>query len=440
MDINIYSLIMIKTSIIKKYLKEFPKNYLTFDIKYTKKESEYLDNFNITKWSTFNHYGNIDKLDDNKLDEFLTNIGNNQNINILNKIIHKLTNRITKAYQTKYCWLTIRVTLPHDGFNIPRWHKDGRFFKSDRNQTKFVTVLKGPGTLFIKRSKKVNEIYEKYRAKKFNEYDNLKEKTMINNDIENKYRKILANKFSPKNFKHNQLGSRKGLIFLTGSPNDNLKNGLLHSEPCQSKIDKLHPDIKYMNEPCQSTPRIFISILPGSESEILELQNKRFIRSNITWEDRLKFWKDGEYQTYSGWIKKRFLFETNLCSKKNMTNKYEEKFIESDELEKNINQLDNVSTPSYNPFYNQIKKSNNEYVIAFNNLSSNSRLVIPMPKKDKNFLTMKDFCDNASIIQQQEFWKKVAIEIELMLKTNDNIYISTDTLGVHYFHLILNKK
>ena len=28
---------MIKKSIIKEYLKQFPKNYLTFDIKYTKK-------------------------------------------------------------------------------------------------------------------------------------------------------------------------------------------------------------------------------------------------------------------------------------------------------------------------------------------------------------------------------------------------------------------
>ena len=32
---------MIKTSIIKEYLKNPIKNYLTFDIKYTKKETEY---------------------------------------------------------------------------------------------------------------------------------------------------------------------------------------------------------------------------------------------------------------------------------------------------------------------------------------------------------------------------------------------------------------
>lgn len=248
-----------KTSIIKEYLKEFPKYYLTFDIKYTKKETDYLDNFNITKWSSFDHYGHVDNLDDNKLDDFLTNIGNNQNINILNKIIHKLADKITNSYGMKHCWLTIRVTLPHHGFDIPRWHKDGNFFKSDRTQSKFVTVLKGPGTLFIKKSKKVDEIYNKNNDEENKSYKKLKVKTMFNNKIENKYRKILANKLSK--FKHSQLKPKQGLIFLVGIDKNNNLYGLLHSEP---KND---------------TPRIFISILPGSENEIDELQKRRSNKS-----------------------------------------------------------------------------------------------------------------------------------------------------------------
>jgi len=405
---------MIKTAIIKKYLKELPKNYLTFDIKYTKKELDYLDNFNIIKESTFDHYGNIDNLDDTKLNDFLTKIGTNENISILNKIIHKLGKKVTKAFETKYCWLTIRVTLPSYRFDIPRWHKDGRFFKSDREQLKFLTVLKGPGTLFIKKSNKVNEIYNKYREKKFNEYNKLKEKTILNQEIETKYKKIFAKEFSQKKYKHNQLGSKKGLIFLTGSNKNNLKYGLLHSEP---NID---------------TPRFFISIVPGSETEILELENRPPIRTNILWKDKIKYWKNGEYQVYSGSIKKRFFFETYPCDK-NMTNKYKEKFIENDKLEEFKHQ-------DFSSFNDQIKKSNNEYAIAFNNLSNDARLIIPIPQKDKDFTTMKDFCDNASIKQQKEFWKIVAIEIEYMLGTNDKIYISSHGLGVPYFHLRLDKK
>jgi hypothetical protein len=150
--------------------------------------------------------------------------------------------------------MTIRCTLPNSGFDIPRWHKDGNYFSdSYRIQSKFVTVLKGPRTLFIKKSAKINNIYEKIFEKKRNEYNKLVIQN-YNEKIENKYRKILACKL--KDVKINQLKSNKGLIFLSGSPKDKLENGLLHSEPKQEQ------------------PRIFISILPSSKSEILSLQKK----------------------------------------------------------------------------------------------------------------------------------------------------------------------
>ena len=244
---------MIKTSIIKKYLKELPKNYLTFNIKYSKKELDYLDNFNITKESTYDHYGNIDILDEKKLIEFLTNIGNNDNLNIISNIILKIANKITDAYETKYCWLTIRVTLPNHDYDIPRWHKDGNFFKSDKYLSKFATVLKGHGTLFIKKSKKVDEIYDKNNEEELKSYKKLGIKT-YNNEIENKYRKILKNKL--KNFKSNQVKPNQGLIFLVGTDKNNDLHGLLHSEP---KITE---------------PRIFISILSGTKTQIMELQKR----------------------------------------------------------------------------------------------------------------------------------------------------------------------
>ena len=245
---------------IRKYLKDPKQNYLTFSIKYTKKESEYLDNLNISKWSTFDHFGNIDNLDDGKLNNFLNDIGDNQNIEIINKIIHKIAKKITSAYQTNYCWMTIRVTLPTTSYDDPRWHKDSNFFKDPNvESTKFLTVLKGPGTLFIKKSKKVNELYYKILMEKFDKYKKLD--ISYNRETEEKYRKLFINKF--KDFKHNQVKTRDGLIFFTGTHKDKLKNGLLHSEP---KKD---------------VPRFFISILPGTESQIAEHASKPVIREIV---------------------------------------------------------------------------------------------------------------------------------------------------------------
>ena len=43
-------------------------------------------------------------------------------------------------------------------------------------------------------------------------------------------------------------------------------------------------------------------------------------------------------------------------------------------------------------------------------------LVVPMPVDDKNYVTLKDFIDNASTTQQTIFWKEVAKQIEQILK------------------------
>ena len=151
----------------------------------------------------------------------------------------------------------------------------------------------------------------------------------------------------------------------------------------------------------------------------------------MLWKDKLKLWKTGEYQTYPKEITNRFFFETYVCDKK-MNNKYKDIFIENNKLK--------IIKQNYSSFNNYIMGSNNNYVTTFNNLSGDSLLVIPIPKKNKDFTTMKDFCDNASIAQQKQFWKKVAFEIEYLLKSNENIYVSTHGLGEHYFHLRLDKR
>jgi len=89
-------------------------------------------------------------------------------------------------------------------------------------------------------------------------------------------------------------------------------------------------------------------------------------------------------------------------------------------------------------FQKYIDSSTNKYVTSFSNLSGDSLLIIPIPKKNKDFTTIKDFIDNSSINHQKVFWKKVANEIKQRLKTKEKIYISTHGLGVPYFHIRLD--
>ncbi len=152
---------------------------------------------------------------------------------------------------------------------------------------------------------------------------------------------------------------------------------------------------------------------------------------NITWKDKLHMWKDGIPQSYPKNISKRFFYKTSICDK-HLEKNYKEKYIISSQL--------NYLTQDFTPFIKYIKSSNNNYVTSFYNLSGDTLLVIPMPRKNKDFTTIKDFMDNATYNHQVIFWQFVTKVIEILLKYNDNIYVSTHGLGVSYFHLRLSLK
>lgn len=145
------------------------------------------------------------------------------------------------------------------------------------------------------------------------------------------------------------------------------------------------------------------------------------------WIDILMDWSLGKSLKYPSHIKKRFFYETSHLND-NFTNIYKSKFIET-------NEFDNIENQNYFPFIKQINNSDNKYATSFFNKSKDCLLIIPIPRKNKNFMTIKDFIDNASRNQQSEFWKLTYNKIMLLLKKHDKLYISTHGLGVHYFHL-----
>jgi hypothetical protein len=68
-------------------------------------------------------------------------------------------------------------------------------------------------------------------------------------------------------------------------------------------------------------------------------------------------------------------------------------------------------------------------------LNKDSLLIVPIPRKNKNYTTIKDFIDHASLVQQKYFWSLVAKNILKMLKIHDKVYVSTHGTSVYYLHV-----
>jgi hypothetical protein len=233
------------TKKINNYLNSNKFDFKIFSIKYNKIMKEVINCLDIKNDSIFKHFGSIKEMQN--LNLFLSELGNNtlNDIKQIEKIIISIIKKVLKGYKKTHFWIDIRVTLPNSNFDIPRWHKDGTFFSTETHSSKFVTVLKGPGTLLIKGTKKINQIYNEILIEKRKEINKNQQL------IENKYRPIIAAKLA--NEKIVKLKNTQGVIFFAGNPND---IAALHSEP---PID---------------TPRLFISILPSTETNIKELKQR----------------------------------------------------------------------------------------------------------------------------------------------------------------------
>jgi len=246
---------MISSTKMRSYLKSDKRDFKIFPIKFTASESNAINNLSIKESikesDNFHYYGNLNSLDFN---DFFSKIGENnlKNIKIIDKIIKKITNKVLVSFDMDHFWITIRPSVLNNEFDIPRWYHDGFYFLNIDNQAKFAFVLKGPGTLFIKKSKKVIKSYNKIQdkfIKEINEIVDIKLRNTLKfqHKIQEKYRPIFAKELSK--YKIRQVKNNEGVIFWGGK---DINSKALHSEP---KFDQ---------------PRLFISILPGSKEMIIE--------------------------------------------------------------------------------------------------------------------------------------------------------------------------
>lgn len=190
---------------MEDYINSNNNDFKKFKISYTDKELKCIKAFNISKPDEYYYMGNKNNM--KNLNQFLNNVGTNDKecIKILEKAIMKILDNVLVAFDKDYYWINIRVTLPNNVYNIPRWHRDGQYFDSEIKSPKFITTLKGPGTLLIKSTKKVSDIYQKMNN------DLLKLLPISESDKKfNKYRLFLAKAF--KNTKIIQSKNNEGVI------------------------------------------------------------------------------------------------------------------------------------------------------------------------------------------------------------------------------------
>ena len=259
---------MISSTDIRDYLKSEKYDFKTFPIKLTDSESNVINNLQVAKQSYFEHFGDLNLLD---FEDFFSKIGNDlKSVKIIEKVIRKITKKVLSGFGMDHFWISVRAVLPSSRFDIPRWHYDGTYFENITQQAKFAMILKGPGTLFIKKSKKVVESYNKILDQSSKEFREILDKNKIDfkdykaqfevqHKNDEKYRPKFVKELSK--YKVKQIKNNKGVIFW-GGKNRNVVSAL-HSEP---KIDQ---------------PRLFISILPGTKEMIEERVNaqKEFTKS-----------------------------------------------------------------------------------------------------------------------------------------------------------------
>jgi hypothetical protein len=100
----------------------------------------------------FDWEGKIDESFENSLYEQLKTVGLNDAdvVSGLAKEIRGVVGRYVKECQREEALVYVRVTTPNESFNVPRWHRDGNFFKESDKEEKLVFRLKGALSLIGK--------------------------------------------------------------------------------------------------------------------------------------------------------------------------------------------------------------------------------------------------------------------------------------------------
>lgn len=224
---------------------------VSFDIGLTSEEKRGIAEVIIEKeLPQFDYYGPIGEELVENLTTYFRELGENEEkiITTISKLVARVAEMTIKDFHKESAWVMVRVSLPNDYFDVPRWHSDGQYFEtldSADKTYKLVMTIKGAPTRFG----------EKIDPERF---DQLMIKSSKNYELNHNEAEV---------FEREDMRIRRELssIIREAEP---LKEG----EAAYYLVG--HENAKIHSEPIIDTPRIFMSVVPGSINQVGELKER----------------------------------------------------------------------------------------------------------------------------------------------------------------------
>ncbi len=121
----------VQESILDRLKKE---GIVAFDVNATQQEEEAIRTVSIeSEPEDFDYYGSDMAELEALLRHHLQRIGSNSNetLDAISKLITRTVGDMKTRFQQTSAWTTVRIFLPSDIFDAPRWHSDGHYVKDE---------------------------------------------------------------------------------------------------------------------------------------------------------------------------------------------------------------------------------------------------------------------------------------------------------------------
>ena len=141
-----------------KNLKSSPHGFSLVNVGLTADDLKSFDSIDIEKDHFYHQFGDLENTAE-KITSFIRAIGRNDNslAERIGTTLAEITHKIMDASGRETGWVYLRAFVPTDAYDIPRWHMDGYYFEPDAITCmyKFALTVKGHPTLLYRLPKEL---------------------------------------------------------------------------------------------------------------------------------------------------------------------------------------------------------------------------------------------------------------------------------------------